>query len=67
MHTGLSEKRPNPDREALYNLVDTTCNLVQKDMGMDASIVYAMAQRASAELKINSCVEYVSSSLVSRR
>jgi hypothetical protein len=66
MHTGLSEKRPNPDREALYELVNTTCNLVQKDMGLDASIVYAMAQRASAELKINTCIEYVFSSIVSR-
>ncbi|KAJ7698490.1 hypothetical protein B0H14DRAFT_3036783 [Mycena olivaceomarginata] len=55
--SGLSEKRPNPDREALYELVNTTCNLVQKDMGLDASIVYAMAQRASAELKINTCVD----------
>ncbi|KAJ6526135.1 hypothetical protein DFH09DRAFT_1188011 [Mycena vulgaris] len=55
--SGLSEKRPNPDREALYNLVNTTCNLVQKDIGVDASIVYAMAQRASAELKINTSVE----------
>ncbi|KAJ7291883.1 hypothetical protein C8J57DRAFT_1274144 [Mycena rebaudengoi] len=55
--SGLSAKGPNPDREALYNLVHTTCNLVQKDMGLDASIVYAMAQRASAELKINTCVE----------
>jgi hypothetical protein len=59
MRTGLSEKRPNPDREALYELVNTTCNLVQEDMGSDASIVYAMAQRASAELKINTCVEYI--------
>ncbi|KAF7354258.1 G domain-containing protein [Mycena venus] len=57
IYTGLSEKRPNPDRAALYELVNTTCNLVQKDMGLDASIVYAMAQRASAELKINTCVE----------
>ncbi|KAJ7085903.1 hypothetical protein C8R44DRAFT_37955 [Mycena epipterygia] len=55
--SGLSEKRPNPDREALYDLVNTTCNLVQKNMGVDTSIVYAMAQRASAELKINTCVE----------
>ncbi|KAJ7478003.1 hypothetical protein B0H11DRAFT_2234335 [Mycena galericulata] len=55
--SGLSEKRPNPDREALYKLVNTTCNLVQKAMGLDASIVYAMAQRASAELKINYSVE----------
>ncbi|KAJ6537884.1 hypothetical protein B0H19DRAFT_1181113, partial [Mycena capillaripes] len=58
VHTsGLSVKRPNPDREALYELVNTTCDLVQKDMGLDASIVYAMAQRASAELKINTCVD----------
>ncbi|KAJ6526124.1 hypothetical protein DFH09DRAFT_1187987 [Mycena vulgaris] len=56
--SGLSEKRPNPDREALYNLVNTACSLVQKDMGVDASIVYAMAQRASAELEINTSVEY---------
>lgn len=66
MHTGLSEKRPNPDRDALYSLVNTTCNLVQKDMGVDTSIVYAMAQRASAELKINTCVEYVFSSPILR-
>ncbi|KAJ7124156.1 hypothetical protein C8R44DRAFT_734678 [Mycena epipterygia] len=58
-HTGLSEKQPNPDREALYDLVNTTCNLVQKNMGVDTSIVYAMAQRTSAELKINTCVEYL--------
>ncbi|KAJ7911934.1 hypothetical protein B0H13DRAFT_2327919 [Mycena leptocephala] len=38
MRTGLSEKRPNPDREALYELVNTTCNLVQEDMGILAGL-----------------------------
>ncbi|KAJ7683407.1 hypothetical protein B0H17DRAFT_1205111 [Mycena rosella] len=52
-----SKKHPNPDREALYDLVKTTCDLVQKDMGVDASMVYGMAQRASAELKIKTSVE----------
>ncbi|KAJ7936247.1 hypothetical protein B0H13DRAFT_1946784 [Mycena leptocephala] len=58
VHTsGLSDKFPNPDREALYNLVKTTCSLVQKDMGLYVSIVYAMAQRASAELNIKTSAE----------
>ncbi|KAJ7052182.1 hypothetical protein C8F01DRAFT_1033351 [Mycena amicta] len=64
---GLSAKReadPNSegldnrvDREALYDLVHKTCDVVEKSIGVDISIAYAMGQRSSAELKIKDCVK----------
>jgi hypothetical protein len=33
IYAGLDQDDPKPDRAALYRLVNTTCDFVQKDMG----------------------------------
>ncbi|KAJ7208974.1 hypothetical protein GGX14DRAFT_633103 [Mycena pura] len=56
--SGLSGK-PNskPDRTALYDLIDLTRDLLKRDIEGEAWIVYAIAQRASAQVKINASIE----------
>ncbi|KAJ6452583.1 hypothetical protein C8R45DRAFT_1040299 [Mycena sanguinolenta] len=56
--SGLSGA-PNskPDQEALNNLIAITRDLVEREVEGDAWIVSAMAQRASAQVKINASIE----------
>ncbi|KAJ7212647.1 hypothetical protein GGX14DRAFT_446771 [Mycena pura] len=56
--SGLSGK-PNssPDRQALDALIKITRDLVEREVEGEAWIVSAMAQRASAQVKINASIE----------
>ncbi|KAJ6455184.1 hypothetical protein C8R45DRAFT_1036755 [Mycena sanguinolenta] len=57
---GLSGKRyAKPDRQALDHLIQVTRTLIERDIEGDAWIVSAMAQRASAQVKIIAAIRYV--------
>ena len=60
MCAGLSGKRyAKPDQQALDDLIQVTRKLIERDVEGEAWIVSAMAQRASAQVKITAAIEYI--------
>ena len=48
-------------KDTVPTLVEITCDVVQNQLKNDAWLMWAIAQRVSLPLKINACIEYVTS------